>query len=184
MEERTKRAQDKVYRESGLLGWMHVLKDLAREALADARSGKGLFEVMVDDLRERFPQNGSFTLIRGEKLSTASRGTPDEAGVYLIYSLKAGERELIYIGKAGTLRQDGTMKDQRLRGRINAAHGNISRARFFAEQITHLGLEALEFHWFVTYGDAVKIPPAKAEADLIQTYFDEYKRLPLWNESF
>ena len=42
-------------------------------------------------------------------------------------------------------------------------------------------LDALEFEWYVTFEGSSKVLPLKAEADLLQAYFDDFGRLPPWN---
>ncbi len=144
------------------------------------------FDKLLSDYRQHFPWNGSFELRRGEKIGIRAKekGVPDEPGIYLIYGYKGGRSEiLLYIGKSGLLHQDGTFGDQKLLKRITKGkQEGIPRRRFFPEQMELLGLEALVFHWFVTFTPNVRVIPAKAEADLFQAYFDENDKLPLWNK--
>ena len=76
-----------------------------------------------------------------------------------------------------------TFRPQKLLKRITRGkQRGIPRRRFFPEQIEKLNLKALSFRWFVTFTEKVKIIPAKAEADLLQAYFEEHNNLPLWNK--
>lgn len=138
---------------------------------------------MLDDYADRFPSQGSFELRKGERVVSRAGGVPEEPGVYLIYGLRKGAKELLYVGKAGTLQNNGTFKDQKLRGRLSAKQRGVLRQRFFQEQIEVLNLDALEFRWFVTFHGSARVIPAKAEADLLQAYFDEKSVLPRWNEA-
>lgn len=148
------------------------------------------FEQILENYKEKFSNNGSFTLQKNQKMSKKlcrKEGVPENRGVYLIYSVKDGNRKrLLRIGKAGTLDGDGNFKNQKLVGRLNAREGGKSRPVFFKEKIENLGLDGLFFRWFVTYeeeGD-VGVVPAKAEADLLQAYFEERKELPELNDKF
>jgi hypothetical protein len=143
------------------------------------------FDELLDDYRRRFPRNGCFELREGESIRTRAEEerVPREPGVYLIYGRKERRRELLYVGKAGTLRQDGVFKRQKLRGRLSARQKGMSRQRWYQNQMRRLGLDALVFLWFVTFDDSVRVVPSKAEADLLQAYFDDENRLPRWNES-
>ena len=144
------------------------------------------FDKLLSDYRQHFPWNGSFELRRGEKIGIRAKekGVPNEPGTYLIYGCKGGRSELLYIGKSGLLRQDGTFGDQKLLKRITKGkQDGMPRRAFFPEQMKLLGLEALVFHWFVTFTPSVRVIPAKAEIDLLQAYSDEHEKLPLWNKS-
>ena len=143
------------------------------------------FSELLNDYSQMFSEHGSFTLRKDEKISQRCReeGVSDKPGVYLIYGLHRSEHKLLYVGKAGTLQQDGTFKKQKLLGRLNAVQDGIPRQRFFQEQIEHLDLDALVFNWFVTFSQQVRVIPAKAELDLLQAYFDEYHKLPLWHKT-
>ena len=37
-------------------------------------------------------------------------------------------------------------------------------------------------HWFVTFDQHIRVLPAKAQSDLLQAHFDEWGRLPPWND--
>lgn len=145
------------------------------------------FDELLSDYRQRFPWHGFFELRKGEKIGIRAKeeGVPDKPGVYLVYGYKDGRSELLYIGKSGTLHEDGDeFSDQKLLRRITKGkQDGMPRRAFFPEQMKLLGLEALIFYWFVTFTLNVKVIPAKAEADLLQAYFDEYDKLPLWNKS-
>lgn len=49
--------------------------------------------------------------------------------------------------------------------------------------MSELGLDSLFFYWFVTFSDHIHVIPAKAEADVLQMFFDECGRLPHLNKS-
>lgn len=142
------------------------------------------FSELVAQYRQQFTQNGSFELRSGQqmRLRCVEEQVPELPGVYLIYGRRQSETELLYIGKAGTLRKDGTFKDQKLRGRLNNKQQGMPRQEFFEQQMHAVGLDALAFTWFVTFDSRSRIIPAKAEADLLQVYFAETGQLPEWND--
>ena len=144
-----------------------------------------IFNKLLDEYRQCFSKHSSFKLKRKEKIRTRARAedVPNEPGVYLIYGQKEKRCELLYIGKAGTLRKNGMFKSQKLIGRLSAKQKGMSRQKFYQEQIKKLNLDTLIFYWFVTFADSVRVIPAKAEIDLLQAYFGEYNKLPQWNES-
>ena len=141
------------------------------------------FEDWLTQYTGRFTARGAVELKPGGSIHTSCRlgSVPNAPGVYLIDGLRAGIATLCYIGKAGTMLQDGSFKRQGLAGRLTAQQGEISRQQYFQHQMTAYAFDALRFRWFVTFMDQVRILPAKAEADLLQAYFEVYSRLPLWN---
>lgn len=98
-------------------------------------------------------------------------------GVYLILKNKD---ELIYIGKAGTLRQDGTYSQQDLSGRLRAPRESNQTANtwFGGLSKTHGRLHIK----YLILPDSK--PPASVEAQLLTEYFNKCKQLPLVNKSF
>jgi hypothetical protein len=143
------------------------------------------FEKLLRDSIRNFPNNGSFVLQPGQDVRSQIKegGVPDEPGIYLICGTKGETARLMYIGKAGTLKKDGSFRDQMLCGRLSAKQEGISRQKFYQEKMAELQLDHLLFYWFVTFNSGIRIIPAKAEADLIQKYFDDNGYLPPWNVS-
>jgi len=147
------------------------------------------FEDLVRIASRSFPQNGSFELRREQDIHKRIKESdvPDKPGVYLICGTSQGHGHLLQIGKAGTLTKDGSFKNQGLRGRLGAKQGGMRRKKFFRKEMSELKLDSLFFYWFVTFDREVDrnvlIIPAKAEADLLQTYFDDNGHLPDWNKT-
>ena len=141
------------------------------------------FEELLRITSLSFPQNGSFELLPGQDIRKRIKesSVPDKYGVYFICGTKRKRNCLLEIGKAGTLRNDGSFKDQKLSGRLSARQEGISRQEFFQRKMAELQLDGLLFYWFVTFDRDVFIVPAKAEVDLLQEYFDENGHLPTWN---
>ena len=141
------------------------------------------FEELVRIASRSFPQNGSFELLPGQDIHKRIKenSVPDKPGVYFICGTERERCRLLQIGKAGTLRNDGSFKNQKLRGRLGAKQDGIRRQEFFQRKMSELQLDNLLFYWFVTFDRDVFIIPAKAEADLLQEYFDENGHLPAWN---
>lgn len=146
-----------------------------------SRTAEGFDEAMEAYCRDF--HGGTFDLRRGDLLRVASKGVPDAPGVYAVYAVKDDQREVVYIGKAGTLRPDGEWKKQGLHGRLNAIQDDVPRQEFFQDKISKEELDALSFRWLVTYGKGSQILPAKAEADLLQKYFELHRKLPRWNRA-
>jgi hypothetical protein len=77
------------------------------------RLGVMTLESAIDDTRTRFANNGRFSLLPGESINKVARRekVPNGRGIYIIFRCDDSQRPL-YIGKAGTINQNGTWKKQ------------------------------------------------------------------------
>ena len=98
-------------------------------------------------------------------------------GAYVVRTRKNGE--ILYIGKGGTLLQEGDFKEQDLIGRLTKRRGKISANEWFSELCRKIGPIEIEY-FILSKGEA----PAFIEAALLQAYFNEYGHLPIENKSF
>lgn len=136
------------------------------------------------DETKKYRNNGHFFFSKGDQLSEVSNGVPESPGIYYILRLARGKVELVYIGKSGTMQQDGTFKDQLLRAQINNKQQGMKRQEFFDRKMQEEHIDGLDIYWFVTWDKENKDLPAYAEGLLIQRFFEIHKRLPLWNKEF
>lgn len=143
-----------------------------------------MFKEYIRSLVSDFPIHGAFNISNGSELSNKVREyrVPNKPGVYLIYSESVNPENLLYIGKAGTMKTDGSFKNQGLSGRLCAKQDGKPRPKFFQEVKDQYVIDALCFQWFVTFAEDTKILPAKAEADLLQVYYNTFGHLPLLNK--
>ena len=103
---------------------------------------------------------------------------PGDAGG--IYILTATDRnEVIYIGKAGTVRTDGTRKRQSIRERLTAPRGGSSSDTWFADAANAIG--PFRVTVLPTPPD---LAPGYVEVLLLQAFLTEHGRLPSLNRSF
>jgi hypothetical protein len=98
-------------------------------------------------------------------------------GVYIVRKLDT--REVVYIGKGGTIDQQGQFKDQDLPVRLRNSRGKISANQWFRELVEERG--ALVVEYLVV---EAPVTPAYVEATLLQAYFVEHKRLPPKNKEW
>ena len=119
-----------------------------------------------------------------DKLSEQSIDVPNLPGVYYILRLAKGNVDLVYIGKSGTILQNGTFKNQLLKSRLNNKQDGMSREQFFKDKIQQEQIDALDIYWFVTFDEKHQDIPAFVEAQIMQRYFDSYGQLPAWNKDF
>ena len=138
---------------------------------------------MFDELN-KYKNNGHFFLSNSDKLSEQSKDVPNLPGVYYILRLAKGRVDLVYIGKSGTILQNGTFKNQLLKKRPNNKQDGMPREQFFKDKIQREQIDALDIYWFVTFDKNHRDLPAFVEAQIIQRYFDSYGQLPQWNRDF
>ena len=138
---------------------------------------------MFDEVK-KYKNNGHFFLRRGGLLAEESKDVPEFPGVYFIMRLAGGRVELVYIGKSGTIMQDGTFKNQLLKSSINNKQEGIIRQDFFDNKMTGENIDALDIYWFVTMDKSNNHLPGYLEGLLMQRFFELYGRLPEWNKEF
>ncbi|MGE5437725.1 MAG: hypothetical protein ACM3O3_10900 [Syntrophothermus sp.] len=132
----------------------------------------------------KYTNKGSFIFKKGDQLSLVSKDVPRKHGVYYVLRMANTRKDLVYIGKAGTIEKNGECKKQCLRGRINNKQDGINRQSFLTSKMNEENIDTLEFCWFVTYDDNIKDLPGYVEGLLIQKYFEVNRTLPEWNKCF
>ena len=138
---------------------------------------------MFDEIK-KYKNNGHFFFKNGDDLKQVSKSVPDLPGVYYIVRLSKGRIELVYIGKSGTIQQNGQFKDQGLQVRLNNKQEGLESQDFFESRILKENIDALDIYWFVTFDAKTYDLPGFVEGLLMQRFFEVYGRLPLWNEGF
>ena len=136
---------------------------------------------MISNKLDKY-ESGYF-IFDGEKmLSQVSNAPKNKSGIYIICILndESGE-EIVYIGKAGTLKTDG-FNNRSLHKRINGKQGDIKRQKFFSDKIKSGDVKRLKIYWFDTW--SVGDLPGYVEGIVIQEYFNKNKRLPIWNKAY
>ncbi len=140
------------------------------------------FEELLTQYSHQF-SHGQFTYELGANLKQviAEAGVPDEVGVYT-FSVESMDN-VVYIGKAGSLRSGGWSK-QKLKNRLSNKQGGGPRQAYLNKILKQSGDRSLIVRWWVTASPTQTLLPVKAEADLAQAYWETYGRLPLWNRAF
>src|SRR2546425_10066418 len=118
----------------------------------------------IESARTRFANNGRFSLRPDESINevVSRENVPNLPGVYIIFRCDDLECPL-YIGKAGTLKPDGSWKAQGLKKRLINQQRDMARREFFRKLMADKGV-GLTFLWFVTHDQNSRIIPALAEA--------------------
>jgi hypothetical protein len=93
-------------------------------------------------------------------------------GVYVFRQKSTAE--VIYIGKSGTMQQDGTLKPQDFEKRlVNNEDGKPRNSRMGA-RVSQYGDLLIEY----VILNPQKLAPGYVEARLLQAFFDEHRHLP------
>ncbi len=129
-------------------------------------------------------QSGILELNKDENINNivAQNNVPNSYGIYIIYSIKDSVKEIIYIGKSGTMVNNGTFKQQGIRKRLGRKQNNKPRHIYFQDIIKEYKFEKLEFLWITTFDEMHHEIPSLSEAKMLQAYFNQYKKLPLLNK--
>ena len=141
----------------------------------------GHMERVIEEFRVKFPVRGKFEFRQGQRIREVVRSAevPEEHGAYIISDPQG---RVLYIGRSGTMLNNGKFQKQTLRGRLTNKQGGRSRQEFFGDMLRERDVQSLHFEWFVTFGEANKILPSLAESQLLQAHFDDHGRLPPYNE--
>jgi hypothetical protein len=131
----------------------------------------------------KYTNSGKFSYRASDILSKVCNAPENGyGGIYVIYSLKGNQRELVYIGISGRIdkitgklvaRKDG------IRGRIvKGKRDGKPRKDFWLDEMKINRIESLEINWFVVHDEnSVNDCPATLEDVLIKKY------RPRWNRT-
>jgi hypothetical protein len=117
------------------------------------------------------------------------------AGVYIIYAQNNGQTQdhLLYIGKSGTIAQDGSIGSQKIAKRIlnvrakrpdkTRIKGNEFFPMLLNGEIGDMGQwDVLRIEWIETYRKMEGMPPFLAEAKLLAAFLSDTGKLPPLNK--
>ena len=138
------------------------------------------------DTLQKYKNTNHFFITEKSNFSTVCNAPIDKAGVYIIYALEKGKIELVYIGRSGQLKNDGSLfirkggiKDRLVNGKRD---GKLRRT-FWREEMLRENIEALDIYWYVTHDDRYIDCPLKLEDDLLERFRDIYGHKPRWNRT-
>ena len=142
---------------------------------------------MIDELT-KYKENDHFFITENVEVTDVCNAPSDKSGVYIVYALKNGRIELVYIGRSGRVESDGSMfirktglggiKDRIVNGHhFSKEPGRIS----WKEQMRNENIEGLDVYWFATHGSTYCDCPRLLKLDLLRKHVDIYGQLPRWN---
>lgn len=141
---------------------------------------------MFDELN-KYKQNNHFFFKPTDNLNSVCNAPNDKSGVYIIYALKGGKIELIYIGRSGEVKQDGTLFIRKaglggLKDRlVNGKQFGEPRRNSWKTVMNYEKIEALDIYWYATHCEKYIDCPKTIENKLLQKHLAIYGRLPKWN---
>lgn len=142
---------------------------------------------MFDEL-SKYEQNDHFFLKPQDNLRDVCNAPTNSSGIYIVYSLKKGKTELIYIGRSGKIDSNGSMFIRKaglggIKDRIVNGHqfGKIPRRISWITQIKKENIEALDIYWYATHNQKYIDCPRVLENKLLQNHLAIFGRLPKWN---
>jgi hypothetical protein len=143
---------------------------------------------MFDELN-KYEHHDHFFLKPQDSLRQVCNAPTNQSGVYIVYALKNGKIELIYIGCSGKHLSDGSMFIRKaglggIKDRIVNGHqfGKIARRKSWIAQIEKEKIEALDIYWYATHNQKYSDCPRVLENTLLKKHLDIYGRLPKWNK--
>ena len=145
-------------------------------------------KTMFDELT-KYKHNDHFFFKSTDNLKEECNAPTDKSGVYVVYALKNGRIELIYIGRSGKIEADRTMFVRKaglggIKDRIVNGHqfGKTPRRHAWPNQMKFEKIEALDVYWYVTHNNQYQDCPRELEKRLLKKHLEIYGTLPRWNK--
>lgn len=142
------------------------------------------------DVLNKYKSTDHFFFKPTGNLKDVCNAPTDKSGVYVVYALKGGRIELVYIGSSGKVKSDGGLLTRKagLGGIkdsiVNEKHFGEPRRSSWKVLMISEKIEALDVYWYVTHNDSFVDCPGILEDKLLQQHFDFMGRLPRWNNEF
>lgn len=141
---------------------------------------------MFEEL-DKYKSNGHFFFSENEELKSVCNAPINGIGVYVVYALKGGKIEPIYIGSSGKILQSGKKKI-RIGGIadriVNGKQFGEPRRKSWKSKMIAENIEAIDVYWYETFDKNNNDIPSTIEGILIQRFYDIYGVLPKWNKEF
>lgn len=138
---------------------------------------------MFDELDD-YKSNGHFFFSAQNDLENVCNAPKTGVGVYLVYALKEGRIELVFIGSGGKITQSGTRSGGMFDTIVNGKQFGDCRKRTWKEKLISQKIEAIDIYWFETFDKEYRDIPSFMEGVILQRFFELHERLPGWNMEF
>ncbi len=133
---------------------------------------------MFDELT-KYKKKGHFFFKATDSVEEVCNAPASGHGVCIIYELKHGRIEMVYIGGSGSpnKKEYSGIKDFILNGQSVST----SRSKTWAVKMLAEDIHALDVYWWITDDKANNDDPFEVELDIMDLYIDLYGDLPRWN---
>jgi hypothetical protein len=140
------------------------------------------FAVLWEKLKDE-NENGQFEYSDSERPFShlVRHKLKDKNGHGVYVALQKENGQVVYIGKGGTISNNGDYKSQDIKGRLTAIRGDQTADVWFARVVEQSGPITIEY---VFLPDQRQSCAAYVEACLLQAYLREKGRLPAENKAF
>jgi len=142
---------------------------------------------MFDEL-SKYSYNNHFFFTQRDNLKEVCNAPTDKSGIYVVYALKNGNVDLVYIGCSGKIEKDGSMFIRKaglggIKDRLVNGHqfGKTPRRISWSNQMKLENIEALDVYWYITHNENFMDCPRKVENKLLKKYLNLKGQLPKWN---
>lgn len=110
----------------------------------------------------------------------AVKTIPNSHGVYIIYN---PNQEIVYIGKGGSIKQNGSKTKQGVKNRLLNGRGknNLTNGNYFKNRMIESEYKFITIEYIIVEDGII---PAWKEANLVQEFYEKNHKLPLWNSEF
>ncbi len=134
---------------------------------------------------EKYRSEGHFFFRPTDSLAEVCNVPEKRNGVYLVFQLKDGHVDLVYVGASAT-RNHIFEKDDMLGLRETVINGigqqDGSRNQQWAVRMLAEGIDALDIYWYVTYSGNLKNHPEGVQSMVLFQYSQIYGEFPPWND--
>ena len=103
-------------------------------------------------------------------------------GVFYILKLAKGRVDLVSLGKSNTLLDSKKKKVNSLKQGILYFPNGEEREPFLLEKMKKEQVDAIDIYWYVTLDKKNDHLPEYALGMLMQRYYENYGKLPIWDE--
>lgn len=141
---------------------------------------------MFDEL-SKYKSKDHFFFSADDILSETCNAPKNGVGVYLVFALKKGRIELVYIGSSGKLLQNGELEipKEGLYDRIvNGKQFKDKQKRSWKAVLELEKMETLDIYWYETFDKNNYDIPSFVEGLVMQRFFEINGRLPKWNKEY
>src|SRR5690554_110657 len=109
---------------------------------------------MFDEL-EKYKSWDHFFFTKGEKLEKICNAPKDGTGVFLVYELKDGRVELVYVGSTGKMTQTkkGISSNLLYDALVYGKQFGDERRKSWRDKLASENIEALDVYWYETFDE-------------------------------